>query len=237
MTTPQTPHSPRYENAEQERVFRTAQAHPGARAETTQDQEVAVLTLAEENLLYILQDAVAKEVADIMKARKAAHLGRLKAAAELTGASSFKVKAPWNGATIATVSLRRSNTASEGVVLNEGELLDFLEENFPDLVELEEVPEEVIPEQRIPAHTRRRLGDTWRSEILKEAELIGEDYIVKDTGEPIPGLGYKPEGDYSSFAPSYDKKAGGREGIIRALVSGQVPAIESIGDLIEGEQR
>lgn len=202
--------------------------------ETTETEDAPVLTLAEENLLYILQDAVAKEVADIMKARKTAHLGRLKAAAELTGATSFTVKAPWNGAKVATISLRRSNTAADGVILNEGELLDFLEENFPDLVETEEVPEEIIPEQRIPAHTRRRLGDTWRSSLLKDAELIGDEYIVKDTGEPIPGLGYKPEGDYSSFAPTYDKKNGGREGIIRALVSGQVPAIESIGDLIEG---
>ena len=197
---------------------------------TPRTEDAPVLTLAEENLRYILQDAVAKEVADIMKARKAAHLSRLKAAAELTGAASFVVKAPWNGAKIATVSLRRSNTAEDFVTTDEGALLDWLEENRPELIETEEVPEETIV---VPAHTKRRLSDTWRSTLREDVELIGEDYIVKDTGEPVPGLGYRPEGDYSSFAPSYDKKSGGREGIIRALVSGQVPAIESIGDLIE----
>jgi hypothetical protein len=171
-------------------------------------------TLKEQNLRFLLMKTLTDMVKTETDAGRSELMEVLLEQFEETGTKSFSVGIP-GAEKVATFTIAEPKP---GHKVNEAELLEWCQENRPDLVETIEHPEMVLE-----AWTEHKLVDGTEKAITTDYKLAKDTYITED-GEPIPGVEYIPAGTPKSFTVRYEK--GGQERVIEAWRSGELGTIE-----------
>lgn len=180
--------------------------------------------------LYVLQRVVNDAIGDFIGTRKESADVVLEAAAKQLGSSQFTVSVPTIEdieEDIAKVSVKKSKPKT--TVASEDEFTAWLTKNYPDLVEVEHVPEKTVV---VEAHDETRVKTNALAVVTKDATFTKDGQVVSANGEPIPGLRHVPGGEYDGHSVTWlGTGSPGKKKALRLLVTDSIKAI-SAGDVI-----
>ena len=169
-------------------------------------------TLKERNLKFLLMKTLADLVKGETDAERKELMDVLLAQFEETGTKSFSIGIP-GAEKVATFTI---SEPKPGHKVDPKALLEWCQENRPDLVETIEHPP-------VEAWTEHKLRDDVEKVITKEYSLAGGIY-VNDDMEPVDGVEYVPAGTPKSFTVTYVKD--GQKRVIEAWRNGELAGIE-----------
>lgn len=183
---------------------------------------------------HALRKLVADHIYASIKEEKNAVMDRLVADAAASGATTWTIAVTdVDGETHQIAKATLAKTKPSAQVTDQDELMAWLEEHHPDLVETIEHPAtEAWTEKRIAAHA----PDALLAKFKPVADEDGTRHFITDDGEFVPGVTYKPAPAPSAYTMTWGGK--GSPGKLKAmdLLASDSIAGRSLAGMLELDQ-